>query len=719
MKVPFGRIPRYEEQVYAACLGKVVGVYLGRPFEGWHRSAIEEKWGFVDRYVHEDVDKPLVVADDDISGTLTFVRGLEDSGLYADTPADFFGDTWLNYLMEERTILWWGGRGMSTEHTAYLNLKEGIRAPDSGSIARNGHTVAEQIGAQIFIDAFGMVAPGQPELAADLARRAASVSHDGEAVHAACVVAAMVSAAFVEKRMSQLLDLAVGLIPERSLIARVHRDVRQWARSDRDWRRTWDRIDRKYGYHKYGGNCHVIPNHAVMVMSWAYGPDSFRQCLGICATSGWDTDCNVANVGSVMGLVTGLEGINREYGFQAPFADRLILPTAEGCRGATDVLREAGAIAAMGRRLAGREPAPPPKGGALHHFSLPGALHGYLPDEETFEGRGAARVANGPVPGVRGKRALCIDYCDLKAERTARVSTPVLPSGPGAAYGGAGNIQATPRLYSGMKVTARGVAGRELTGNAEARLYVRNHGPGLDGATACAWGRSRAIERGKPFSLSLKVPDTGGWPVTDLGIEVRRADSTRRGGDTAASGRIYVDSVSLAGQPRIDFPVEVPADGPHPLGWVCDADQVRNHGFSDDVEPVMRLQQNQGRGVMVTGAADWRDYTFESRVYIHLAEGAGLIARYQGLQRYLALIKTRDQLQLVERYYGDTVLDQVRCRWKVDELHSLRLVCRGSKVSAHCDGEKILEGEDRRLRCGGAGYLVDSGLAGFRDTRVR
>ena len=191
----------YEELVYAGVLGKVIGVYMGRPFEGWPKAELEKKWGMISGYVHEDLGKPLIVSDDDISGTFTFIRALEDSGLYQETPADFFGDTWLNYILEHKTILWWGGMGLSTEHTAFLRLKAGVKSPASGSIALNGHTVAEQIGAQIFIDAFGLVAPAKPELAARMARKAASVSHDGEAVHAAVVVAAMVSAAFTEKRM--------------------------------------------------------------------------------------------------------------------------------------------------------------------------------------------------------------------------------------------------------------------------------------------------------------------------------------------------------------------------------------------------------------------------------------------------------------------------------------------------------------------------------------
>ncbi len=197
----------------------------------------------------------------------------------------------------------------------------------SGSIALNGATVAEQIGAQIFIDAFGMVAPGKPELAAELARRSASVSHDGEAVNGAVVVAAMVSAAFVEKDMDRLLDTAVGVIPEDSIIARVHRDVRAWVRKDRDWRKTYKRIARKYGYCKYGGGCHMIPNHAVMVMAWAYAPDDFYESQVIINTAGWDTDCNAANVGSVMGVKVGLAGHKRAHTTSSPPS-----PTASSCR---------------------------------------------------------------------------------------------------------------------------------------------------------------------------------------------------------------------------------------------------------------------------------------------------------------------------------------------------------------------------------------------------
>lgn len=691
----------YERQVYAGVLGKVIGVYMGRPFEGWWKDALEKRWGVVDRYVHEDVGKPLVVPDDDISGTLTFVRALEDSGRYAETPCEFFGDTWLNYLIEGRTVLWWGGLGHSTEHTAYLRLKHGLKAPLSGAIATNGRTVAEQIGAQIFIDALGMVAPGRPELAAELARRSASVSHDGEAVHAAVVVAGMVSAAFVEKRMETLLDTGIGLVPPDCLIAQVHREVRGWCRADGDWRRTYERINERYGYRTYGGNCHVIPNHAIMVMAWAYAPDDFHRAQAIINTAGWDTDCNAANVGSVMGLVVGLDRLCESYDFRTPIADRIILPTAEGTRGVTDCLAEALHIARIGRRVMGWPEAPAPKDGAWQHFSLPGAVHGYQPEEQRFDTRRAATVTTAPLPGATAL-ALRLDF-ETSAGRTARVSTPILPPDLQGGYG----VQATPRLVPGLTLRAECVTG-SLQGDASARLFVRFAAAEGDGRLA--YGEAVALRTGTPCVLGLTIPDADGLPVRDAGFEVC---SPRR-----ARGSLFCDRVTTTGAPALTWKDGPPlVRGAYP-GWIVDADVVRG-AFSDDREAVRHAGKNDGRGILVTGTSDWTDYAFSARVKIHLADKGGILVRYQGLQRYVALVQTRDRLQLIRHWYGaDTVLAEAPSVWVFDALHELRLTCRGTHLTGTCDGTTVLEAEETVLDRGGAGFLFERGLIGFRDVTV-
>ena len=43
----------------------------------------------------------------------------------------------------------------------------------------------------------------------------------------------------------------------------------------------------------------------------------------IAATAGWDTDCNVGNIGALMGIKNGLDGIERGPDFRTPVADRM------------------------------------------------------------------------------------------------------------------------------------------------------------------------------------------------------------------------------------------------------------------------------------------------------------------------------------------------------------------------------------------------------------
>src|ERR1043165_6447739 len=263
----------YAERVYAGVLGKIIGVYLGRPIEGWTHEQIMGTLGEIKYYVHDRQDLPLrnhklVVTDDDISGTFTFLRALADdnNSLYL-TPAQI-GQTWLNYLIENRTILWWGGLGNTTEHTAYLRLKDGVSAPRSGSMELNSRVVAEQIGAQIFIDGWGLIAPGDPALAADLARRAASVSHDGESIYGAQVIAALVAQAFTESDVNKLIDSAVAFIPVDSMIYRLIADIRDWhAMNGQDWYAARAKLAHHYGYDKYGGNCHIVPNHGLILLA--------------------------------------------------------------------------------------------------------------------------------------------------------------------------------------------------------------------------------------------------------------------------------------------------------------------------------------------------------------------------------------------------------------------------------------------------------------------
>jgi len=699
-------IPNYDEQVYAGVLGKVIGVYMGRPFEGWEKASVIEHFGAVDRYVAEERGVPLVVTDDDITGTFTFIRALEDTGRYTETPDEDFGRMWLNYIIENKSILWWGGRGVSTEHTAFLRLKEGVKSPQSGSCALNGQVISEQIGAQIFIDAYGLVAPGDPELATRLARKSAAVSHDGEAIYGALVVAALVSAAFVEKDMDRLLDQAVSFIPKDSVIAEVHRDVRAWVKVDCNWHKTFDRIKEKYGYDKFGGCCHMVPNHAIMVMAWAYAPESFRESQNIINTAGWDTDCNAANVGSVMGVKLGLSGINAEYDFQNPIADRILLPTAEPTRHVSDCLTEALHIADIGRKIMGWEAAPPPKAGALFHFSQPGARHGFQNEPTAHKTQPPAHISN---IAWGESRALAIDVSGLSPKRSARVSTPILaePTLGGFSYA----MMGSPRLYPGHHVTLEGALVGHQGASLSVRLFLRHWDESTKKASGEVYGAAVTLAGDGAVRILIDVPDLAGWPVSDLGIEIL--------GEENARGRLVVDRISVAGKPHFSMEYAIPkTEKGLVVGWIQNADEVRPK-FHEEPEGFMNLIRSNGRGHVITGNLEFSDYTFSARVKKNLVDLCGMVLRWQGIERYLAVVGDGNTLKLISRYYADKTLAEIPFAWGVGEDHQFLVKVSGEKIEVSVDGKPVLSGQDAELGRGGFGFLTENGVAGFRETAVQ
>ena len=689
----------YVERVYAGVLGKIIGVYVGRPFEGWSYERIMDRLGEIHYYVHEKLDRPLIVTDDDITGTFTFLRALPDHGNTLDlTPAQI-GRTWLNYLIEERTILWWGGLGNSTEHTAYLRLKKGIEAPHSGSIAVNGKVVAEQIGAQIFIDGWAMVAPGDPALAADLARRAASVSHDGEAIYGAQVIAAMEAQAFVESDLNKLLDTAVTLIPQDSVIYRMIADIRRWHAQEPDWRKAFERLAASYGYDKYGGNCHMVPNHGLIILSLLYGDDDFQKTLRVVNTCGWDTDCNSGNAGCLIGIKNGLAGIDAGPDWRGPVADRLYLPTADGGRAITDAVIEAYHIANIGRALAGETPLAP-KEGARFHFQLPGSVQGFRP-EGSADGRppasgGTVTVENVAGHSQLGARSLAIRYRHVAPGCPARVATATFTPPEAANMPGYG-LMASPTLYPGQTVKAALSADQGNEMPVTCRLYLRTYGPG--DAPSRTYGPQAVLEPGAERAFTWAIGSTDGAPIAEIGVEVSS--------EARADGSVYLDYLAWNGTP--DVVLTRPQDGSTMWrrAWVDGMDR-----YGPWYPEPYRMVQNEGTGLLIQGTREWTDYRVSADVTPHMVKSAGIGARVQGMRRYYALLLCSDsKVRLVKALDGNRVLAEIDFAWTFGETHDLSLQVVGTHLRAWIDGQQALEAEDadRPLTGGGVALICEQG----------
>lgn len=680
----------YAERVYAGVLGKLIGVYLGRPFEGWPYDRIMRELGEIRDYVQVRPGVPLVVTDDDVTGTFTFARSLADNGYPADLSPEQIGDTWLNYTVEGRTIFWWGGLGNSTEHTAYLRMKHGMAAPESGAIATNGKTIAEQIGAQIFIDGWAMVAPGDPERAADLARRAASVSHDGEAVYGSQVIAAMEAQAFVESDLDTLLDTAIGLIPADSTINRVITDVREWHAKEPDWRKTREKIAANYGYDKFRGPCHMVPNHALIHLALLYGNDDFAESLMIVNTAGWDTDCNSGNVGCLLGIKNGLATIDDSpVDWRAPVADRLYLATADGGRAITDAVAETYHLVNAGLALHD-QPAADPKNGARFHFGLPGSVQGFQSDDSSLG------IENVVGESELGQRGLALRGT---AGSVGRVATPTFIP-PEAIEMPGYLLLASPTLYPGQQVTASLSAEAQNSAPLGLGLFLRHYGDGDELITVD--GPLEQAAPGERVKLTWQVPATGGQPIAEIGIRLESSD---------ASGSAFLDFLTWEGSPDVTFTRPEGSGKLWRRAWVDAVSQ-----FDARWPESFRIVQNEGTGLLSQGTVDWRDYRVTSTITPYLAKHAGIAARVHGLRRYYALVLADNgEVQLVKAKDGEiAVLAAEQFPWQDFSPVELSLEVTGNHLRGWVDGQQRFDVADDidPWQAGGVALIVTEGCIG-------
>lgn len=684
-------IDKYRNQIYAGVLGKILGVYLGRPVEGWSYEKIRETFDEVKYYVHDKVGVPLIVADDDISGTFAFFRALEDNGCDKNISAEAFGNTWLNYIIENRTILWWGGLGRSTEHTAYLNLKNGIPAPKSGSIEVNGTTLAEQIGAQIFIDAIAMACPGNPDLAVDLVRKAASVSHDGIAVEAACHLAALEAMAFEEKDIDTLLDRA-GEYITHPLLKEIIADVRDICSKEKDWRKVRAYLDPKYGYEVYPGCCHMVPNHAMVIASIILGGDDFQKSISIASSAAWDTDCNAGNVGAFNGIRLGLDGINAGADFRTPVADLMYVVTSDGGSVVTDAVIEAKRIIRTAAKLAGEEA---DLSEERYTFEFPGSLQGFQKCEYGDDINAAGSVDNADC--AEAGSGLMVTCSHLADGVTARVATQTFIDFSKLALNF--STVASPTLYSSQVVKTRAQLLDE--GEVSVRPYILYYD--INDKTQILYGDYVTLSC-EETAFEWKVPDTQGMSIFKLGYEL----SSRKRFD----GRAVIRSIDWKGAPK-QFAqrgmLMTSIWNTNPLwlaGFASSAAQ-----FAADFKRTYCISHVEDNGLVTIGSREWDNYSVASTAFFSLHKNGGLVIRSAGHRRYYGAVleNYKEAVLYVQKDGERKELARVPYAYKEDDPYELKLTAAGAKLTFSVNGKTVAEAEDDTYTSGGAGFVISRG----------
>jgi ADP-ribosylglycohydrolase/transcriptional regulator with XRE-family HTH domain len=310
------------DRIYGGLLGRAIGCTLGRPLE--LLGDFEDIQEFLERgdaypltdYVPEILPHPPSYAnydpevqkylrghiryaprDDDLDYTVLNLTILERCG--ENFTSEEVAESWLQRLSYNAIY--------TAERMAYGNLVNQYGPPDS-AVFRNPYR--EFIGAQIRADVFGYAAPGKPDVAAYAAWRDARISHVKNGIYGAMFISAAIAAAFSVSDVEAVIRAGLDVIPQNSRMAIAIRDTMDQTRRSQNWQDVAAYITERFADHD---PIHVLPNVCLVVMALLWGEGDFERSITTVAMGGWDTDCNAATIGSILGVLNGAKRLPEKW----------------------------------------------------------------------------------------------------------------------------------------------------------------------------------------------------------------------------------------------------------------------------------------------------------------------------------------------------------------------------------------------------------------------
>ncbi|MBN2289308.1 MAG: ADP-ribosylglycohydrolase family protein [Candidatus Glassbacteria bacterium] len=319
------------DRVHGAWLGRAAGCLLGKPVEGWLSARM---WGFLQDlgkyplgdYFRCDVDPGLaekyeirpergfinlvdhMPEDDDTNYTVAGLLILKKHG------ADFRPHDVAGFWLENLPVL----HTWTAERVAYRNFLNGVDPPASAT-CRNPYR--EWIGAQIRADFYGYAAQGNPELAAEMAWRDASVSHVKNGIYGSMWVAAMLAAAPFLRDTRHVIEAGLAQIPARCRLAEAIAEVIGWHGQGDNFEQAVGKIHRRWDETFPHHWCHTVSNAQVVALGLLWGGGDFEKSVCRAVQACFDTDCNGATVGSLAGMMLGAHNLPQKW--TGPLNNRL------------------------------------------------------------------------------------------------------------------------------------------------------------------------------------------------------------------------------------------------------------------------------------------------------------------------------------------------------------------------------------------------------------
>lgn len=286
----------FYDKVYACWMGKNIGGTLGGPLEG--RMELMDIKGYTQQFVS-------AVENDDLDLQLVNLHCVEQYGGRANMA--LLSREWLDHVHFQ-----WDEYGHSL-----TNMRRGLGAPLSGWY---NNFFTDCMGSPIRSEIWAVICAGMPDLAAYYAYHDASVDHaGGEGVYGEIFFAVLESMAFVETDKFKLIDMALSYLPAGCAVRRAVELLLERYRAGDDYVSARQAIIDGFA----GDNFTYAPvNIAFTLVGWLYAQGFTAQMLTT-INCGYDTDCTVATLGSLLGILYGTQYLDSYW--TAPLGENIVV----------------------------------------------------------------------------------------------------------------------------------------------------------------------------------------------------------------------------------------------------------------------------------------------------------------------------------------------------------------------------------------------------------
>lgn len=285
------------DKIHACWMGKNIGGTLGGPYEG-----MKERLSLTGL---PDIGENGPLPNDDLDLQLLNLHVIEDRGFLVDV--NDFSEEWAEHVYFPYDEYGY----------ALKNIRKNLAAPLSGYY---NNPFTDCMGSPIRSELWAVLAPAQPEIAAYFAYQDSLVDHaGGEGMYGEVFFAVLESLAFEESDPITLIESSLKYIPDTCRVYNAVNDTLGWHKEGVSYEDIRGKILEKYDCENFTD---APLNLAFTVVGLLYG-ENFGDAMIKTVNLGYDTDCTVATLGSILGIIHGTAGIPASW--SEPVGDDIVI----------------------------------------------------------------------------------------------------------------------------------------------------------------------------------------------------------------------------------------------------------------------------------------------------------------------------------------------------------------------------------------------------------